>query len=240
MVKISVITATLNCADVFAGLINSLLAQTDTNFEWVVIDGVSSDQTLQMANNAPLKQKVVLSEPDFGIYHALNKGIALSSGDYYLVVGADDQLSPMAIAEFRRIACLSKPDLVAASVEAFGQILRPGKGRRWHRGGNAFFSSHSVGTLIKKSLHERFGYYSNKYVCAADMYFLLMAVSDQQTHWVVAPFIAGQFSDKGISSIDKLCSLSDAFRIQIRFKENRLVQYALYIYRVGKALLLRG
>jgi len=239
MVTISVITATLNCADVLAGLINSLLAQTDTNFEWVVIDGVSSDQTLQMANEAPLKQKVILSEPDFGIYHALNKGIAVSSGDYYLVVGADDQLSPTAIAEFRRIACLSKPDLVAASVEGFGQVLRPNRGSRWARGGNAFFSSHSVGTLIKKSLHNKYGYYCNEYICAADMYFLLTAMSDRQTHVVVAPFVAGQFSDKGMSSTDRIGSLSDAFRIQLRFNENRLVQYLLFIYRIGRALFLK-
>ena len=239
MVKISVITATRNCADVLAQLINSLLTQTDTDFEWVVIDGASNDQTLQMVSKAALKQKVVVSEPDFGIYHALNKGIALSSGDYYLVVGADDQLFPQAIAAFRRIARLSNPDLVAASVEGFGQVLHPSRGGRWRRGGNAFFASHSVGTLIKKSLHDKFGYYSNKYLSGADMYFLLTVISDQQTKVVVAPFVAGHFSDKGLSSTDRLSSLSDAFRIQLRFNENRLVQYLLFVYRIGKFLVVR-
>ncbi len=239
MATISVITATLNCADVLPGLINSLLCQTDTNFEWVVIDGASSDQTLQMVDKAALERKVILSEPDFSIYHALNKGIALSSGDYYLVVGADDRLSPTAIAEFQRTIHLSEPDIVAASVEAFGQIRHPNRGQRWARGGNAFFASHSVGTLIKKALHDKCGKYSNKYTCAADMHFLLEAVSDKNTRVVIAPFVAGHFSDRGLSSTDRMGSLSDAFRIQLRFNENKVVQYLLYIYRIGKALFLR-
>ena len=239
MATISVITATLNCADVLPRLIDSLLRQTDPNFEWVVIDGVSSDQTLQIAKQAALGTKLIVSEPDFGIYHALNKGIAASSGEYYLVVGADDLLSPTAIAEFRRAADLSNPDIVAASVDAFGRVIPANRGHRWARGGNALFSSHSVGTLIKRTLHAKFGNYSNEYVCAADMHFLLTAASDEETRVVYAPFVAGHFSDKGLSSTNRLGSLSDAFRIQLRFGENRLVQYVLYMCRVARALFLR-
>jgi len=89
---ISIITATYNAAAVLPRLVESLIAQTDQDFEWVVADGASTDGTLEILEQAKtrLKNVVVDSRPDFGIYDAMNRAIKLSKSSYYLIVGADN------------------------------------------------------------------------------------------------------------------------------------------------------
>lgn len=98
---ISIVTATFNAAALLPGLIESLSAQTDRNFEWIVIDGKSTDTTRQIIESAGSIVSTWISEPDFGIYDALNKAIRIASSEYYLVLGADDRLLPDAIAHYR-------------------------------------------------------------------------------------------------------------------------------------------
>jgi glycosyltransferase involved in cell wall biosynthesis len=66
-VQISIITATLNARELLPGLIQSLQQQTDSDFEWVVMDGGSRDGTLELLRSAGLQQMRVVSEPDCGI-----------------------------------------------------------------------------------------------------------------------------------------------------------------------------
>jgi glycosyltransferase involved in cell wall biosynthesis len=237
---ISVITVTLNCARLLPGLVESLLKQDDKDFEWVVADGGSSDQTLDVIGRFPTGRTVIVSGPDFGIYHALNKAVAAAHGDYYLVLGADDRIHSNAISSFRRVASETQWDIIAATVETGTTVLRPMRGRRWLRGGNAFVAGHAVGTLIRRQLHAVCGYYSNRYVNGADMFFVLSAASKAQAKIGAADFVAGTFGADGVSTVDHLCSISDAFRIQIAFGENRVVQLLLYGFRLIRALFGPG
>jgi len=236
--SISIITVTLNCAPLLARLIDSLLAQDDQDFHWVIVDGGSTDGTLTAAERFPKERVTLASGPDFGIYDALNKGVALTHTDYYLVLGADDRLYPNAISSFRKAAQELHCDLIAAAVESSTDVMRPMVGQRWLRGGNAFVASHAVGTLIRRELHARCGFYSNRYVNCADMHFVLSAVTKGNASIAAADFIAGQFGDTGISSADRLCSIADAFRIQVAFGENRALQFLLHIGRLAKVLFL--
>jgi len=79
--KLSVVTATYNCADTLADCLDPVAGQTHPDVEHILIDGVSSDGTLALlqARRAGLAQLV--SEPDGGIYFGLNKGLALASGE---------------------------------------------------------------------------------------------------------------------------------------------------------------
>jgi len=97
---ISIITATFNASSQLPDLITSLRAQSDRDFEWIVIDGGSTDSTVELLHGCGDLVTSMVSEPDFGIYHAINKGIRLSRADYYLVVGADDRLAQHAIENF--------------------------------------------------------------------------------------------------------------------------------------------
>src|SRR6185437_8039806 len=133
---ISIITVTLNCAPLLSRLVDSLLAQDDQDFHWVIVDGGSTDGTLTAAERFPKERVTLASGPDFGIYDALNKGVALTHTDYYLVLGADDRLYPNAISSFRKAAQELHCDLIAAAVESSTDVMRPMVGQRWLRGGN--------------------------------------------------------------------------------------------------------
>ena len=231
---ISVITATFNCEKDLRLLRMDLDAQTDQNFQWVVMDGQSTDETVQVASDFPAQRLQILSEPDFGVYDALNKAIRLASGEYYLVVGADDRLEPNAIALYSREIHRSGADIVSASVCAGSKILKPATGQRWLRGGNALVSSHAVGCVIRKSLHEKVGFYSKHFVNAADMHFIVRAADLAGAKVSGASFVAGRFGLNGISTVNRICSLSEAYRIQLMAGHNRWVQLAIFIFRLIK------
>ena len=81
--KVSIITAVYNAENHILNLINSLRQQIDKNFEWVVVDGLSTDSTVKILKNIDDLNITIISEADFGIYDALNKGIKACTGEYY-------------------------------------------------------------------------------------------------------------------------------------------------------------
>ena len=234
---ISVITATFNAADLLPGLIDSLRAQSDRDFEWVVVDGASTDATIDLLKASGDIVSTWISEPDFGIYDALNKAIRLSTGEYYLVLGADDWLLPDAIAQYRRHATLSGADLVTASVLLDGRLSAGKLGRSWWNGMFAYVSGHSVGTLIRRSLHDRFGYYSRRFPVAADMYFIKSACMAPDVRVCQADFVAGEHGKAGISSVNKAATFCDCFRVQLETERWKLPQIIIFlaklIWRMG-------
>lgn len=88
--KISVITAVYNARETIADAMDSMLAQTHPDVELVVIDGASTDGTLEILEGYRDRLTVLVSEPDKGIYDALNKGIARATGDVVGFLHADD------------------------------------------------------------------------------------------------------------------------------------------------------
>ncbi|HKI97599.1 MAG TPA: glycosyltransferase family 2 protein [bacterium] len=101
MLTISVITPTLNRAHMLSDALASVAGQTLTPLEYIVMDGGSTDGTAELlaswqARGMPLD---VLSEPDGGLYDAINKGIRRSRGDVICLLNSDDRLPPMALAE---------------------------------------------------------------------------------------------------------------------------------------------
>ena len=89
-VRISLITATWNCAEVVADCLTSVASQDYRNVEHILIDGASTDGTMSVLEQHRDQFAVLISEPDHGIYDALNKGIALASGDIVGFLHADD------------------------------------------------------------------------------------------------------------------------------------------------------
>lgn len=228
---ISIITATYNAAAHLPVLVESLRNQTDRDFEWIVADGGSTDGTLDLLSNIDDLRVVVLSRRDFGIYDALNHAIERMSGEYYLVLGVDDRLFPDAIAQYRNAAAASRADLITAEVSAGGTILKVREGLAWRYGINGFVSAHSVGTLIRKSLHDRFGLYSRKFPIAADQLFIMQACAGGASRHVCS-FEAGEFGVGGVSSEDAAGVATEFFRVQLLLGANRPVQIALLMARL--------
>ena len=90
MVRISVVTVVLNAADCIEQCITSVLNQSYKDIEYLVIDGGSTDGTIEIINSHKDRLDHFVSEPDGGIYHAMNKGITKSTGDYIYFMNSDD------------------------------------------------------------------------------------------------------------------------------------------------------
>ena len=230
--KLSIITATYNCEYNICNLIDSLKSQTDQDFEWVVCDGSSTDNTIGCINAASLSFDVKIdSRPDFGIYDALNRGIKLAVGEYYLTLGSDDLLDTNAISNYKNSIIYSGADIILAGVTIGTKTHYPKKIRNRYLHQRTFVAGHSVGTLIRRSLHEEIGYYSRKYPIAADHLFLELALL-RGVVFEHGDFIAGKFGDQGVSSKDKIGALTEAFRIQMSIRGCKLNETIIFIMRL--------
>ena len=88
--KFSIITITFNAASVIEPTLQSVLEQTYINYEYLLIDGGSKDNTVAKAKASGIEFSHIVSEPDNGLYDAMNKGIALATGDYLCFLNAGD------------------------------------------------------------------------------------------------------------------------------------------------------
>lgn len=229
---ISVVTVTLNAARYIDALAASICAQTDSDFEWVVFDGGSLDNTVKKVEQCGKQQLKLIQAQDFGIYDALNKAIKASSGRYYLVAGGDDVLSPNCIAEYRRALRETGGDIISARINTPWGVVAPGRGKPWLRGQLAFVSQHSVGTLVRKGLHDVFGYYSRRFPIAADHDFILRACLAPGMRVISRPFVAGEYSGRGVSYADALGSATEFFRVQVERLGRPHLQAAIFLVRL--------
>lgn len=229
---ISIITPTFNSSGVIERLIASLRGQTDLDFEWIIADGGSVDSTLDLVSSVLDLNVRIVSEPDFGIYDAMNKGIRISRGDYYIVVGSDDVLYNYSIEEFKKnIDDVS--DIFSARVHYGDRELSKSNIGSWYSGAWKYVSCHSVGTLFKKDLHDRFGWYSNKFPIVADQYFIKRACLFGAVVKEL-DFVSGRFGDEGLSSSDILGVICDFYHMQIKTGELKIIQTILLFLRIVK------
>jgi len=232
-VSISVITATYNADNHLPKLIECLENQADKDFQWIVADGGSTDATLQLLEEVNDLNITVSSQSDFGIYDGLNRAIKLSDSDYYIVIGADDILFSNAIADYRRTIIETNAEIITSQVVAGGRVLTTHMKPSWLYGQFAFITAHSVGVMFKKSLHEKFGYYSNKFPIAADQLFVKQACQGGASRYE-AKFISGEFFNLGTSSNDIVGTLSEFFRVQLLTEKHKYLQIFIFIFRLLK------
>ena len=78
--KITIITCTYNSENTIADCVSSINNQNYPHIEHIIIDGASKDNTVKIVGSLPGRETRIISEPDDGLYHAMNKGIKLASG----------------------------------------------------------------------------------------------------------------------------------------------------------------
>ena len=110
---ISIITITYNAEQFLERTIQSILAQTDQNFEYIIIDGKSKDGTLQIAEKYKNRVNQLISEPDKGLYDAMNKGLKNASGDFVWFMNAGDEINDKeAVSRMKNVARESFPVVI--------------------------------------------------------------------------------------------------------------------------------
>lgn len=228
---ISIVTATFNAAAELPGLAESLRRQSDRDFQWVVADGASTDDTFAFLQSITDLDLVISSQPDFGIYDALNRGIRLASGEYYIVAGADDHFDRDAIANFRRAIESSGAHIVAARARYGSKCMKIKKGPSWLFSQFSFIAAHTLGTAFKKELHLTYGYYSRQYPIAADQYFVMKACQGGASRYA-ADFVAGEIGRGGVSSTDRIGNATEVFRVQLALGRSAIIQTLLLILRL--------
>ena len=118
---ISIICPTYQSADTLPALIESVLRQTSSAYELIIIDGASTDNTLNILNTYANRLRYI-SEPDHGIYHAMNKGIAMARGTWLYFIGADDTLYDSSVIEkIDRYCQTTDADMLLCDVMLTGQ-----------------------------------------------------------------------------------------------------------------------
>jgi glycosyltransferase involved in cell wall biosynthesis len=159
---VTIVTALWNGAATLEACLKCVREQTYPHVEHVIVDGGSTDGSVEILTRHDDQIAYWVSEPDKGIYNALNKGIRLATGRHYIVLGCDDLLLPNAAESLIRHAI---DDGVV-----YGQVR--------HNDVNdtaPLIRNHSAGTLIGIGAHERFGFYDESFRIAADTKFLMRA-----------------------------------------------------------------
>lgn len=111
---ISIVTITYNAESTLPATIRSVAEQSFRDFEHIIVDGASSDSTLAIAAAAPYSNRRILSEPDSGLYYAMNKGLDLARGKYILFLNSGDAFHSAETLKKYAEAASRNPDIIYA------------------------------------------------------------------------------------------------------------------------------
>lgn len=203
--KITIITAVYNCVDKIEQCISSVVNQTYDNLEYIVIDGGSTDGTVDVIKKYNDKISYWCSEPDKGIYDAWNKGLSHATGDYINFVGSDDAICSKDTIEKIVSYLDASVDVLAGNVirvnEKSGfEFLQNNKhilSKESYKGGCIV----TQGTFIKRSLCDKYKF-DTSYKVAADYKFFLQYYNDRSVKIKFIDDVIQYFSDGGISGAD--------------------------------------
>ena len=195
---ISVITVTFNAEDKIEQTIKSVVSQSYTNIEYIVIDGGSTDKTLEILGRYSNNIDLIVSEPDDGITDAMNKGITYSLGDYVLFIHAGDYFLDNFILE-SAIEHMGDKDSILVCDILFGKDQK-----RMRSNGFGFLTHFKLrnphqGILCAKTVFNKVGYFDCDYKICADYDFFLRAYKKGFKSKRL-PIILTFMDDDGVSS----------------------------------------
>ena len=177
---VTVVTAVFNGQPYLAGCLDSVLRQDYPNIEHIVLDGGSSDGTVDVLRQYEDRIAYWKSEPDKGVYDAWNKALAEAHGEWVCFLGVDDEFLPGAVSAYMALAAKNpEAEYLSSRVKwahPSGHVHTIGSPWIWNRFRKVMCTAH-VGSMHRRSLYERLGNYDTSYSSAADYELLLRARS---------------------------------------------------------------
>lgn len=230
--KISIITVTFNAAATIEKCISSVLAQTYSNVEYIIVDGRSTDDSLAIINKYKKYIHRIISEPDHGIYDAMNKGISISTGDVIGMLNADDVFASVDV--LNKIANAFTTwgtDIVYGDIDYVNRqdkIIRKWRSGAYKAGGfNWGWMPPHPSFYVKRNLFGKFGAYRPQYGSATDYELMLRYIhvhkcSVYYINIVMVKMLVGGVSNKSISNRFK------AWRNDIKAMRNNGLLFPLF------------
>ena len=234
---ISIITVVKDKSKFIQETIDSILFQSYQNIEYIVIDGVSSDGSLEIIKKNLNNIDYFVCEPDLSNYDAINKGIELSTGDLIGIVNADDILLPNALSILVEYYNKNpEVDFFFGSVKKHWGVIsgyRPYKIKySWF-----FYTSHSTGFFIKRGAAEKNGKYSLKYKYSSDFDYFYRLIVHNKCKGIATKKneIFGIFRPGGISAtLNKEDHFFEKIQIRIDNKQNKFFLILLFLLKIIK------
>jgi glycosyltransferase involved in cell wall biosynthesis len=204
---VSVITVVLNSRLTIEDTIKSVLGQTYKNIEFIIVDGGSTDETTEIIKSYGNKIAKFISEPDKGIYDAMNKGILAASGDIVGFLNADDVFYDNAA--IQRIVSMFAGDsidcvygnLVYVCRKDVTRITRLWKSREFRQGlfEKSWTPAHPT-FYCKKALYQRLGLYRTDFKIAADveLMYRFLQKNHARSKYINSDFV--RMRDSGVSN----------------------------------------
>jgi glycosyltransferase involved in cell wall biosynthesis len=205
--KISIITAVRNGERTIARAIESIRAQKDVEIEHIVIEGLSSDSTLEILKQYESRFSVIISEADIGIYDAINKGIKLATGDIIGILNSDDYYSSdktlsTVVNTFKKMPV----DAVYGDLEYFNgddisRVVRTYNSKYFNakKLDIGLMPAHPA-LFLKKQVYEKYGLYNIGYRIAGDFEFIARIFKDESLSSIHLPTIMVRMQLGGVST----------------------------------------
>ena len=174
---ISIITVTFNSQDFLSTCVDSLFQQSYCNYEYIIIDGASTDNTIPIINSNLGRIDHFISDPDDGIYHAMNKGITIANGEIVGFLNSDDFYVNDDVLQSVIQCFLDDPTLDACYADLIyvDQFDSSRLVRYWHSNpfkpgvfSRGWCPPHPT-FFVRRSVYERFGSFDLSYLIAADV-----------------------------------------------------------------------
>ncbi|HEY5587665.1 MAG TPA: glycosyltransferase family 2 protein [Candidatus Paceibacterota bacterium] len=234
MKKLSIITICLNEKNKIEKTINSVVSQSFNDFEYIIIDGGSSDGTVEVISKFISKLSYFCSEKDNGIYSAMNKGIEHTHGEYLLFLNGGDYLNGNNVLQ-KIFQNMPNEDIIfgdlifkeSSSEESLKSFKDVKINKRYLYN---FYIPHSA-SLIKRDLFLKYGLYNSHYKIAGDYEFFLRVINKYKAIIRYIPVAISVFDTTGISSDPKY------FKLQIKERRRAQIQYFNYVFLFRMLLL---
>lgn len=205
--SISVITVCKNNVNFIDKCLRSVADQSYENLEHVIIDGGSTDGTLGLIQKYYGKRNIIVSEPDKGIYDAMNKGLKFASGDVICFLNADDHYAnDNVIGDIATQFLNGDPDIILADVEYFNhrrptKIVRKYPAHRFKKDRLKFgWMPPHPGFFATRKIYEKYGFFDDSYKIAGDFEFIARVVSSENFDIMYLNKVAVKMAVGGVST----------------------------------------